>query len=314
MAVWTKGYVVTQNRSVFFIASLVERALNSLMGSLRERIQANKGRAQDNLYSRTVDVLVHADSDGLDFAFTHEGDRRVLTMYFDLSDKGPYGLNDSSLCLLMGCSGQSELYMTTALKALAALGPTYFVACDANDAPVVALTTQPMSYLEACQKRLAVPSQRSLDKWVKEFATGTLAAQTETEALGIKRREAERLLAMKHESNAALIEEMARTARVRMSLATVFTGATTLCFEGEEPCDIIYCDMDLLAALDVFNRGGGYATYSGHFCKADGTAVVCERGDERVPIRAGSFCAARADGNGAIHLQSKEVLRVTRAS
>lgn len=310
MAVWTKGYVVSQNRSVFFIASLVERALNGLIGSLRDRMLANRGRAPDDLYSRGVEVRVNPDTEGLDFAFTHEGDRRILTMYFNLTDKGPHGLNDSSLCLMMGCSGKSEHYMTTALKALAALGPTYFVACDADDAPVVALTTQPMSYLEACQRRLALPTRLSLAQWVKEFESGTLAAQTEVEALGIERREAERVLSMDHhhDSNAVLIEEMAKAARVPMSWTAALTGARTLCFEGEEPCDIISCDMDLLAALDVFNRGSG--SYS-LFHNLDGDAVVCERNGERVQIKAGWLTGARADGTGAIHLQSRQVLRVT---
>lgn len=311
MAVWTKGYVVSQNRSVFFIASLVERALNGLIGSLRDRMLANRGRAPDEPYSRGVDVRVNADTQGLDFAFTHEGDRRILTMYFNLTDKGPYGLNDSSLCLLMGCSGKSELYMTTALKALAALGPTYFVACDADDPPVVALTTQPMSYLEACQRRLALPTRLSLEQWVKEFETGTLAAQTEVEALGIERREAERILSMNPGSSAVVIDEMAKAARVPMMWTAVLAGAKTLCFEGEEPCDIVSCDMDMLASLDLFNRGSG--SYS-LFHELDGVAVVCERNGERVQIKAGWLTGARADGTGAIHLQNRQVLRVTTAA
>jgi hypothetical protein len=158
MAVWTRGYCVTRNRNVFFIVGLVERALNNLIGSWRSVREANRGREADKPFLRQVETRIQPSSRSVDLFFVYQGEARTMTVFFDLKDDGDDGLCKKSVCLMMGCHGQSDLFIKAALGALSALGPLHFVACSDSDEPPVLLEGHPMSYLDACRKRLDVPS------------------------------------------------------------------------------------------------------------------------------------------------------------
>ena len=208
MAVWTRGYCVTRNRSVFFIVGLVERALNNLIGSMGHVREANRGRDKDSPLLRRVETSMRPDSRSVDLFFVYQGERRTMTIFFDLKDDGDDGLNNKSVCMMMGCSGQSDVFIQLALESLSALGPLYFVECSVSDDPAVLLEVSPMSYLDACRKRLERPSCVSLENWITEFKSGTLMACTEVGAFGFDLAEAERIAAMSYDDSVARILEL----------------------------------------------------------------------------------------------------------
>ena len=208
MAVWTKGFVATRNKSPFFVLGLVEQALNQLIGSLGQALMVNRGRPADEPYSRRVRIELHPSSKGADLNFTYKGESRQLTVYFETDcDRKDY--TDSSINLMMGATGNSELFIRTALNALRPLGEVYFLACDASDDPFEKLGIAPMSYLEACRQHLVMPSCISLKEWVKEFRTGTMDAPTEEGAFGFTLDEALRIIDMSYDDSCKRLKELA---------------------------------------------------------------------------------------------------------
>jgi hypothetical protein len=209
MAVWTKGFVATRNKSPFFVIGLIEKSLNQLIGSLGQvRLDNRQFGTPDAMYSRQCRIDFDPSSKGVHLNFVYKGEARQMTVYFGVDmDHKDYA--DSSVSLMMGDSGNSVLFIQTALNALRPLGELYFLESDANDNPFEKLDTPPMSYLEACRQHLVMPSCLSLEDWVKEFRTGTLEAATEETAFGFTLDEALRIIDMSYQDSADRIRELA---------------------------------------------------------------------------------------------------------
>ncbi|MBC8742754.1 hypothetical protein F6X40_40455 [Paraburkholderia sp. UCT31] len=200
MGIDTKGFVATRNKDVFFAAHLVERGLNSLMPGPIQVLRANKGLEEPRFQRVSTELL--ASSGGVRFRFTFEGEPRSMLMYFDTdTDRKEYA--EQSLSFILGCHGNSELFIKTALGALTALGPVYFDYNDGDESGFELLDLPAMTFLEACQRRLDFASCVSLAKWVKQFEAGGLRAATLDEALGFDSAEVPAILEMSYEASEA---------------------------------------------------------------------------------------------------------------
>lgn len=209
MTVWTKGFVATRNKSPFFVLGLIENSLSRLIGGFgQQRIDNRDNKHIAEPYSRSPSIRLLTSNMGADINFTYQGESREMTVWFNV-DGDHKDIAESSISLMLGCSGKSELFMKTALNALRPLGDLYFVANDSWDAPFEKLDIPLMSYTEACRQRLVLPSCLSLKDWVNEFRTGTLAAPTEEEAFGFSLDEALRIIDMSYDDSAKRIKELA---------------------------------------------------------------------------------------------------------
>ena len=213
MAVWTKGFVATRNKSPFFVLGLLQTALNRMIGPWSQVREDNHGLNPDEYVSRHARIDFRPDQKAADLVFTYKGEHRKMTVYFGTDcDRKEY--TESSINLLLGCSGHSALYMQTALKALRPLGDVYYLECDSNDDPFTKLDLAPMSYLDACKAKLVHPSCLSLADWLAEFRTGTLAATTELEAFGFTLQDVLRIVELGYDESAAEIKKFMTSERV----------------------------------------------------------------------------------------------------
>ena len=203
----TKGFIATRNKSPFFVLELVERSINQFIGSMGQVLLDNRGRNPDEPYSRRVSVELRPSSQCADLRFVHEGVARELTVFFTTDcDRKEYAAQ--SINLWLGDFGHSEAYMKAALAALRPLGTAYFLRTDLVDEPFQKLELPPLSYLDACRKGLAQPSCVSLERWLVEFRTGTLEAQTEQDAFGFSLEEALRIIDMEYDESVARLKQL----------------------------------------------------------------------------------------------------------
>lgn len=209
MAVWTKGFVATRNKSPFFVLGLIESALNQLIGTVSQTLCQNRLHGEpDAPYAQRVQIDFSPSSKGAYLNFICKGEPRQMTVYFAIDgDRKEY--TDSSIGLMMGASGNSELYIRTALNALRPLGEVWFLDCDATDKPFEKLDIPSMSYLDACRQKIERASCVSLKDWIAEFRSGTMAATTELDAFGFPFDEALRIVEMDYDDSARLLKELA---------------------------------------------------------------------------------------------------------
>lgn len=209
MSVDTKGFVATRNKSPFFILGLIEASINHHIGSLRKRIAENREfKDIADPYWSSPSIRLNPSSKSASINFVYKGEARQLFVTFTTdTDRKEY--TDSSVSLMLGCWGSSELLMKTVLNALRPLGDVYFLLSDASDEPFEKLDIPLMSYTEACRQHLVQPSYFSLQEWVQEFRTGTLAAPTEQEAFGFSLDEALQIIEMPYEDGVKRLKELA---------------------------------------------------------------------------------------------------------
>lgn len=142
MAVFTKGVIATDKKDVLEMAALAESALSALIRERRRSafpddvFPSAESRAQFEMPT----LRLRPSMGGLDIDFTCDGEHRSLTVNFTC-DGDHKAVAPKSISLMMGCSGNSELYVKTVLDSLSVYGPAYFVACDISDTPMALLET-----------------------------------------------------------------------------------------------------------------------------------------------------------------------------
>jgi len=212
MGMDTKGFVATACKDVFFIVGLVENALNALIKPHVPHPFAPRAKkpAKPKIHVETVthagyiDVAVKVDppaeeeapayklvklemtpsSQMVRFHFSYAGEHRTLWMFFDTDcDRKEY--TPTSISMSMGCWGQSDLFMQTALRALSPLGDVYFDHNDCDDIDFSKLELKPYTFVSACQARFEVAYSSSLENWNRLYAAGMLRKGSFEEVIGM---------------------------------------------------------------------------------------------------------------------------------
>lgn len=168
MPVNTGGAVATSCKEFFLVSDAVHRALRSLITVDRDiafpehkgfRRFAKEVKAQ----FEEPELRVIPDSHMVQFTFRFHGHMRTLSLFFrcdcDNKDWAP-----KSLSLSMGASGESELFVKTALHALSMLGPIRYTACNTRD-EYDSWTEAPITVLQGAALRYWSPLQ--LDVWAE---------------------------------------------------------------------------------------------------------------------------------------------------
>jgi hypothetical protein len=180
------GFVATSNKDVFFVVSLIERAINKV-------VSARFNPFDGDCRFAFAQAHVNADSGFVQMHFTHEGKRLVMFVFFD-TDGDRRALTPHSINLNMGSGPEANLYIDAALQALAVLGPVFFRPDDSVSERFEEILHPRMSFIESCGQGLAVSS--SLLKWVAQYRSATLRVGSTEQVLGFDDQKLERLLAM----------------------------------------------------------------------------------------------------------------------
>lgn len=209
MGVDTKGFVTTKCQDVFFVVHLVEEALNKLIRPhAREERFAQRGADEPRKYSM-VDPRLHASSEGVNLCFTYAGESRQLHMYFGVGDDSEE-MGPKRILMSLGCWGESELYMKTALKALSPLGDVYYDYSDCDDIEPAELDIAPLNFLTACAAGIESDFPTNLARWKTLFDAGLLRAATCEEVLGMPVAEVERLTSIHWEEAQTELKAMVK--------------------------------------------------------------------------------------------------------
>lgn len=148
MTVWTKGVVATDHKDVFEIASVAEQALIDLIRRRAHEACPGGIRAHPEFFQNFVfpRIVMKPSSGAVEFNFTCDGAHRSLTLNFTC-DCDHLDVAPRSLSMLMGASGNSELYVTSVLEALSLWGPVHFDANDSDEIDMDRLDVEPMNLL-----------------------------------------------------------------------------------------------------------------------------------------------------------------------
>lgn len=193
MGVDTKGFVATRCKDVFFAVGLVENALNALIQPhAKEARLAVRGTEKEPQY-RTVDANLISRSQTVQLHFTYEGEHRTLWMNFTC-DCDHKDVTPASISLSLGCWGQSELFMKTALRALSPLGDVYYDYSDCDSIDPAKLDIAPLTFVTACAAGAESPYPSELEVWKNLFNEGKLRAGTFDDVVGMSAETADELL------------------------------------------------------------------------------------------------------------------------
>lgn len=160
MTVNTKGSVATAFKDVLLVCSLVETALNRLIRAERKILFPGVAGRGDSAREQFADVSVAlAPSLGMaQFSFKFRAASRCLSLFFTC-DADNADLASKSLSLSMGCHGDADLFVKTALHALSLLGPAYFVHNDCDSDSRVPLSEPRPNLLQAISWGYLTPFQ-----------------------------------------------------------------------------------------------------------------------------------------------------------
>lgn len=168
MPINTCGAIATSCKDFCLVTDAVQRALRGLVSLERSILFPNLKGFQR--YSKEVkaqfeepEVRAVPDSHMAQFNFCFHGHRRMLTLHFrcdcDNKDWAP-----KSLSLSMGASGESELFVKTALHALSMLGDIRYTPYDSRDG-YEGWTERPINVLQGAFLGYWSPLQ--LDVWAE---------------------------------------------------------------------------------------------------------------------------------------------------
>lgn len=167
MGVSTKGFVLTNCKNVFFVSHAVSRALNRLIRS-RSGIRGFAFTQEQREQWSWVKMELSDLSDCVSFRFTFDGQHRTLRLNFDCDcDNVEYG--PASLSMSLGCNGEAELLVRTALRACSMLGPTYFDANDCDDIDSALIEQAPLNFIQACVEGVASATEGAIGEWLAVY-------------------------------------------------------------------------------------------------------------------------------------------------
>lgn len=134
MGVYTKGFIDTKVKDVLVVGTLAERALIRLISDRRrqEYPDAAPFSPQARAKYQVPMVRLNPSAGTLEFDFVYDSAHRCLTLLLDC-DSDHRDHCESSLSMMMGASGESELFVRTVLDSLAVMGEPFVNVCDATD-------------------------------------------------------------------------------------------------------------------------------------------------------------------------------------
>lgn len=171
MTVDTKGVVVTPYKDGLLQAHVVKKALGKLIREERQLVYPGSRPWSKEVSEqfREPEVEMCDVAGMLQFRFTFHGARRTLAMFF-YCDGDHLELGPRSISFSMGCSGESELFVSTAVHALSMFGPAYLHPCDTRGEPQL-LQESSLSVLDAAALGYICPLD--LPRWA-DFAESYL--------------------------------------------------------------------------------------------------------------------------------------------
>lgn len=219
MGMDTKGAVITACKDAFFAIEMVEAALNGLIQphlpkfpwqtSRRSSEEATADAVKPEKKAKPDYAKVKVDFKARDrlvkFNFTYAGEQRMLWLFFDC-DSSNVEFGPKSLTLSMGCWGQSDLFMKTALQALSPLGPVYFDHNDCDDIDKALWDISPLTFVSACQKGLVSAGSFDLENWNKLYTSGGFGSRSVEEVFGMSENKVKAIIAAPYEDSRALTE------------------------------------------------------------------------------------------------------------
>jgi len=164
MATFTKGFVATPVKDAMLALEAVQGALNRLIVEERriEFPETRHYREEVRARFKAVDLNFDPSTAGARLLFCFKGQVRTLSMYF-YCDCDHVSQTPNSLSFLMGCSGESELFITTAVHALSVFGKGFVCSCDATDEGYLPVKEQPLTVMDLAV--LKYISALSLPRW-----------------------------------------------------------------------------------------------------------------------------------------------------
>lgn len=194
MSVSVKGFVVTNHKPVFFVLALIERAVNSLIGTHREVLDANRAADEAGTgkrQSRHVDIHLRPESGMAQVLFTLNGEERALTVFFHC-DSDHVDVAPKSLSMSMGAHGDAELVVKTVLGVLRVLGAVHYMN-EAASQTYAQLDVAAPTFLDLVAQRAMTGYSTSLEEWLALAKSGVLDFDDVQKSLGFELAEAERL-------------------------------------------------------------------------------------------------------------------------
>lgn len=140
MAVFTKGFIATDHKDVLEVATLAEAALTRLITDRRSVAYPGVWffTPEKREEFQMPNIRLSPEMGTLHIEFACDGEQRNMSLNFEC-DVDNQAFAPKSLSLMMGCSGNSELYVKTVLASLSVFGPAFFDACDSDDVPMAPL-------------------------------------------------------------------------------------------------------------------------------------------------------------------------------
>lgn len=195
MGINTKGVVVTGCKEVMFVCERVEAALSKLIRPYWRLYR------YDHLVSDTQpayampEMRILPSSGTVQFFFRYAGQQRTLWLHFEC-DSDNLALGPQSLVMSMGCWGDSELLVRTALDALSPVGPGFMDVSDCDNEGYVPLQGEPYTFLGACAAKLARPFCTSLSAWYSAYQRGALREGAIEDVLGLSEKDVVDILSL----------------------------------------------------------------------------------------------------------------------
>lgn len=218
MGIDTKGFVATSCKDVFFVMNKIERAINKLITPhLKLENMRFSDETKDGKYKK-VRLEIRADTELVQAHFTYNGEKRTLWVFFGCDcDKTEY--TSQSISMSMGCWGESDLFMQTALRAVSMLGTVYFDHNDCDEIDPAPLEVTPLTYIQSCIEKLEHPDIVSLGRWYTMSNKGLLRDGPVSEVLGLPETSVKRILAGDYESASKELESIIDLAKPKEEVA-----------------------------------------------------------------------------------------------
>lgn len=174
MGVDTNGFILTANKDVLLVGSLIQRSIDHLVMAEKrlmypERRDFLSKEAREAF--QTSRIRLEPAMGMLDVTFTFRKENRALKVFFTCdSDHEDYG--PKSISLKLGLWGLSPFFMKTMLHALSILGQPYYDENDCDSIDPAPFDEPPPSVLGAI--KLGYVANTELGDWVERWDSNAL--------------------------------------------------------------------------------------------------------------------------------------------
>jgi hypothetical protein len=177
MGTETCGFVVTPCKDVFFVMSLVERALHNVLWPKARAERLNPLHNPDVRTWLTPTIYLSPSNDSAQAGFRFNGEDQALNVYFR-PDRDPEYRGRPTLSLRIRWSNDSEQIMRIVLEALACLGPTFLQLDDCGVWP--SPTGYPRFSRSQARERKLLDAYAEA-RWLQQVEAGVLVDEPDAQ-------------------------------------------------------------------------------------------------------------------------------------